>query len=61
MSLTKKEMKRFIAEETEGIIEELLAEAKPAGEITLDEIERGVLTAGKKFQARLTEIFIEAA
>jgi uncharacterized protein with PIN domain len=61
MSLTKKEMKRFLAKETERIIEELLAEAKPADEITLDEIERGVMTAGRKFQARITEVFIEAA
>lgn len=61
MSLTKQEMRAFLAGEAEAIIEDLLASASRSEAITLDEIEQGVLGAGKQFQAMLTQALIEAA
>jgi uncharacterized protein with PIN domain len=53
------ELRRELLEETEAIISRLLATKKPAEEITLTDIEQVALTAGRQFQALLTERLVE--
>lgn len=53
------ELRRELLEETEAIIDRLLAGKKPPEEITLTDIEQVVLTAGRQFQAVLTERLVE--
>jgi len=53
------ELKRELLEEVEAIIDRLLANKKPAEEITLMDIEQVVLAAGRQFQAMLTERLAE--
>jgi uncharacterized protein with PIN domain len=53
------ELKRELLEETEAIIDRLLANKKPAEEITLTDIEQSVLVAGRRFQEVLTERLAE--
>jgi DNA primase large subunit len=55
------ELRRELLEETEAIIDRLLANKKPAEEITLTDIEQIVLAAGRQFQAVLTERLAEKA
>ena len=50
----------MLTAEAETIIEDPLAETSPAEAITLDDIEQGVLGAGKQFEALLTQALTEA-
>ncbi len=61
MPVTKPELKARLMGEAELIIERLLKECDPAGEISLSDIEEGVLGAGRQLQAGLTEALVEAA
>ena len=60
MSLTPKELEGLMAGEAEEIIQRLLAERKPAGLMSLTDIEQLVLRAGEQFELMLTEALIEA-
>ena len=59
MPSRNEELRRELLEETEAIIDKVLATKKPAEEITLTDIEQVALTAGRQFQAALTERLVE--
>jgi uncharacterized protein with PIN domain len=60
MPVTKPELKALLTREAERIIERLVEECDPAGKITLNDIEEGVLGAGRELQASLTKALVEA-
>jgi uncharacterized protein with PIN domain len=60
MSLTPKELEGLLAREAEGIVKRLLADRKPAGLMSLTDIEKLVLRAGEQFERRLMEALVEA-
>jgi uncharacterized protein with PIN domain len=60
MSLSTLELEGLLAGETREIIKRLLAERKPAGVMSLNDIAQMVLRAGEQFEAMLTEALIEA-
>lgn len=60
MSRTEKELEGLLTGETKAIIKKLLAERKPAGEMSIGDIEQVVLRAGQRFEVLLTEALIEA-
>jgi len=60
MSLTPKELEGLLAGEAREIIKKLLAERKPAGVMSLTDIEQLVLRTGEQFEGMLTQALIEA-
>jgi len=60
MSLTRNELEGLLAGQAEGIVKRLLADRKPAGLMSLTDIEQLVLRAGEQFEGMLMEALIEA-
>ena len=59
MALNEEELRTLMVAEAEAIIGKMLAERKPGEEITLSDIEQSVLSAGRRFQAMLTQKLVE--
>lgn len=61
MSRSDDELKARLEAQARAVIAELLAQAKPADEISLTEIEQVVRQAGQAFQQALTAELVEAS
>ena len=61
MGLSKEELKAQMMAKAEAAIDKLLAEKKPADEITLTEIEQLALQAGAEIEQKVTQALVEAS
>jgi hypothetical protein len=58
MPQSRAELKARMMREVEALVDQLLAEKRPAHEITLSEIERAALAAGSRFEGLVVKEWV---